>query len=135
MDPHETLGSQPLVGRSEYKRRTGLFTLLFTDVAGSAQLKAALGDQTGVALIQSHHMLVRKLLSHFSEAEEIGTAGDSFLLAFAKPSGTGVARFRLKTRVQSVAEKQSAARRNYCGARPRSCGILLVVVKLANAPL
>jgi class 3 adenylate cyclase len=68
------------------KLRTGLVTLLFTDIVGSAELKRALGDQAGVALIQRHHALVRELLGRFAEAAEIATAGDSFLLEFTKPS-------------------------------------------------
>jgi class 3 adenylate cyclase len=54
MGPQEAQGSRSSAERVQEKRRTGLFTLLFTDVVGSTQLKAALGDQSGVALIQSH---------------------------------------------------------------------------------
>ena len=86
MDPDQTQRGRRLSEMRESKRRTGLFTLLFTDVAGSTQLKAELGDQAGVALLREHHALVRELLAGFAEAEEISTAGDSFLLVFRKPS-------------------------------------------------
>jgi WD40 repeat protein/serine/threonine protein kinase/class 3 adenylate cyclase len=60
--------------------------LLFSDVVGSTALKQALGDRAGVALVQEHHALVRNILEQFPGAEEISTAGDSFLLVFIKPS-------------------------------------------------
>src|SRR5512137_2295254 len=85
MNPGDTSRASS-ASEPEGKHRTGLLTLLFTDVVGSTQLKAALGDQSAVSLIQSHHALVRDLLRRFTEAEEISTAGDSFLLAFARPS-------------------------------------------------
>ncbi len=55
------------------------------DIAGSTQIKAALGDQPGVELIQRHHGILREVLQSF-EAQEISTSGDSFLLVFSKPS-------------------------------------------------
>ena len=68
------------------KHRTGLVTLLFTDIVGSTQIKQALGDRQGVALIQQHHALVREILRQFKEGAEISTAGDSFFIVFVKPS-------------------------------------------------
>ncbi len=68
------------------KFRTGLVTLVFTDLVGSTRLKRVLGDREGVALIQHHHSVVRELLRQFPEAEEAGTAGDSFFIVFARPS-------------------------------------------------
>ncbi|MBI4659149.1 MAG: DUF4384 domain-containing protein [Verrucomicrobia bacterium] len=68
------------------KHRIGLLTLLFTDMVGSTQLKQELGDHEAVALIQHHHDLVREILGRFTEGEEIGTAGDSFFVVFARPS-------------------------------------------------
>ena len=37
-------------------------------------------------VIDGHHSRLRTLLKRFPEAEEIGTAGDSFFIVFAKPS-------------------------------------------------
>jgi len=72
----------------EFRRRhrTGLVTLLFTDMVGSTRIKQALGDRDGVALIQNHHARVREILGQFKEGEEISTAGDSFFIVFVKPS-------------------------------------------------
>jgi serine/threonine-protein kinase len=74
------------VERFRQKHHTELITLLFLDIAGSTHLKQALGDATAVELIQRHHALVRDLLRGFAGSEEIETAGDSFFVAFAKPS-------------------------------------------------
>ncbi len=49
-------------------------------------MKQRLGDKAGAALIQQQRALVRQLLATFPGAEEIETAGDSFLLSFPKPS-------------------------------------------------
>lgn len=68
------------------KHRLALLTLMFTDIVGSTNLKQKLGDQRAVILIQKHHALIRHLLSHFKESEEIETAGDSFFIVFARPS-------------------------------------------------
>jgi tetratricopeptide (TPR) repeat protein/class 3 adenylate cyclase/tRNA A-37 threonylcarbamoyl transferase component Bud32 len=68
------------------KHRAGLLTLLFTDIVDSTKLKQEIGDQKAVILIQQHHAAIREILVHFSEGEEIETAGDSFFIVFTKPS-------------------------------------------------
>src|SRR5437868_8231494 len=86
MDVRAALRQQAKVADFLRKHRIGLLTLLFTDIAGSTRLKQELGDLAAVPIIQKHHSVVRELLSRFSEAEEIETAGDSFFIVFAKPS-------------------------------------------------
>src|SRR5262245_16327599 len=68
------------------KHRTALLTLLFTDLVGSTKLKQDFGDFKAVRLIQTRHALVRELLARIPDAEEIGTAGDSFFIVFVRPS-------------------------------------------------
>lgn len=99
MIPSETAG---LGSGTEHPRdhRTGVYTLLFSDVAGSTHIKAQLGDQRGVALIQWHHAVLRRLLAPFSDAEEINTAGDSFLIVFTTPSDA--LRFALQLQIELV---------------------------------
>ena len=86
MDLQVALEQRAKVEEFQRKHRIGLLTLLFTDLVGSTKLKQELGDREAVALIQQHHALVREILSRFPEGEEIGTAGDSFFIVFAKPS-------------------------------------------------
>ena len=66
--------------------QTGVVTLLFTDIVSSTALKQRLGDKAGAVLIQQQRALVRQFLRIYPGAEEIETAGDSFLLSFSKPS-------------------------------------------------
>jgi class 3 adenylate cyclase len=61
-------------------------TLLFTDIVDSTKLKQTFGDREAVLVIQRHHAVIREILGHFSEGEEIETAGDSFFIVFTKPS-------------------------------------------------
>ncbi len=97
-------GEEPRLDRPEElqgRQRTGLVTLMFTDLVGSTQLKADLGDRAGVGLIQSHHALVRDLLRTCSDAEEVSTAGDSFLIRFAKPSDAVKLALLLQSRLRA----------------------------------
>jgi len=64
----------------------GLVTLVFTDLVDCTKMKDELGDLKGVHLVQAHHQIVREILRTCEGAEEIKTAGDSFLIAFPKPS-------------------------------------------------
>lgn len=68
------------------KNRSGLMTLLFTDIVGSTKLKQELGDHQAVKRMQDHHQLVRNILVEIQAGEEISTAGDSFFIVFEKPS-------------------------------------------------
>ncbi|MBE7502513.1 MAG: protein kinase [Verrucomicrobiales bacterium] len=74
--------------------RTDVVTLVFTDVEGSTALKQHLGDQAGTDLLRRHHQLLRETLACFADATEIGVAGDSFFLAFPRPSAA--VRFALR---------------------------------------
>jgi class 3 adenylate cyclase len=85
-DLEAALDGRAKVAEFQRKHRTGLITLMFTDMVESTQLKQDLGDRDAVLLIQRHHAAVRRLLTQFSTADEISTAGDSFFLVFAKPS-------------------------------------------------
>jgi len=86
MDAPAPLEHHAQVAAFSRRHRTGLVTIVFTDIVGSTALKERLGDQAGTGLIQEHHALVRGLLRVCAEAEEISTAGDSFLILFARPS-------------------------------------------------
>lgn len=97
------------------KHRIGLLTLLFTDMVGSTQLKQALGDTDGFDRIQEHHALVRETLAGFPEGEEIGTAGDSFFLVFAKPSEAVKFSLLLQSRLRELSENSSSPLRDRVG--------------------
>src|SRR5687767_13970908 len=83
------------------KYRTGLLTLVFTDIVGSTALKQGLGDREATTLFQDYRALVRSQRTQFSESEEIETAGDSFLLVFATPSQAVEFALMLQTQLES----------------------------------
>lgn len=62
-----------------------LSTLLFTDIAGSTELAASLGDRDWQELLEQHHTMVRKELARF-RGREIDTAGDGFFATFDGPA-------------------------------------------------
>jgi class 3 adenylate cyclase len=62
-----------------------LATVLFTDVVGSTERAAELGDRRWRDLLDSHHAVVRKELSRF-RGREVSTAGDGFLATFDGPA-------------------------------------------------
>jgi class 3 adenylate cyclase len=62
-----------------------LATVLFTDIVGSTEKLAALGDRRWRELLSQHHAMVRAQLARF-RGREIDTAGDGFLAAFDGPA-------------------------------------------------
>ena len=61
-----------------------LATILVTDIVGSTELAAELGDKAWGQLLDRHHSIVREELREF-RGEEIDTAGDGFLATFDGP--------------------------------------------------
>jgi class 3 adenylate cyclase len=62
-----------------------LATVLFTDIVGSTETAARLGDRAWRELLDSYHAMVRKELSRF-RGREVNTAGDGFLATFDGPA-------------------------------------------------
>jgi class 3 adenylate cyclase len=62
-----------------------LATMLFTDIVGSTERAAELGDRSWRELLQRHHALVRRELARF-RGEERDTAGDGFFATFDGPA-------------------------------------------------
>jgi len=69
---------QPLVERV-------LATVLFTDIVGSTQRAADLGDERWLELLHSHDTVVRRQLDRF-QGREVNTMGDGFMATFAGPA-------------------------------------------------
>ena len=64
---------------------TVLATLLFTDLVGSTERAAELGDRSWRELLERHNTLVRRELERF-RGVEIDTAGDGFFASFDGPA-------------------------------------------------
>ena len=62
-----------------------LLTVLVTDIVGSTEKAAAMGDLKWKDLLQSHDAAVRRELKNF-DGQEINTTGDGFILSFTGPS-------------------------------------------------
>jgi class 3 adenylate cyclase len=60
-------------------------TVLFTDIVGSTQMAADMGDRAWRGLVERHHGAVRALMSRF-RGVEIDTAGDGFFASFDGPA-------------------------------------------------
>jgi class 3 adenylate cyclase len=62
-----------------------LATILFTDIVGSTECAAALGDRRWRELLQQHHSTVRTLLARY-RGVEMDAAGDGFFASFEGPA-------------------------------------------------
>jgi pimeloyl-ACP methyl ester carboxylesterase/class 3 adenylate cyclase len=62
-----------------------LATVLFTDIVGSTEHAATLGDRRWRELLEAHHAEVRRRLERF-RGREVDTAGDGFLATFDGPA-------------------------------------------------
>jgi class 3 adenylate cyclase len=62
-----------------------LTTVLFTDVVGSTERAAALGDRRWRDVLEQHRGLIRRELGRF-RGREVETVGDGFLAAFGSPA-------------------------------------------------
>ena len=64
---------------------TTLATVLFTDLVGSTELAAEIGDRRWRGVLEEHHALVRRELARYGGIE-IDTAGDGFFASFDGPA-------------------------------------------------
>jgi class 3 adenylate cyclase/pimeloyl-ACP methyl ester carboxylesterase len=62
-----------------------LSTVLFTDIVGSSERAASLGDRAWRELLENHHTVVRRQLARF-RGREMDAAGDGFFASFDGPA-------------------------------------------------
>ncbi|MGH7544134.1 MAG: hypothetical protein ACREK7_09360 [Gemmatimonadota bacterium] len=67
------------------KSQRSLQTILFTDLIGSTEKAAALGDRAWRELLERHHAIVRDELRRWG-GREVTEAGDGFLALFENPA-------------------------------------------------
>ena len=73
-----------------------LATVLFTDIVGSTDHLARLGDKAWHDLLARHHAMVRHELAAF-RGREINTAGDGFFATFDGPARVFAAHYAYRT--------------------------------------
>jgi class 3 adenylate cyclase len=73
------------VTREEAELQRVLATVLFTDIVGSTEKSAELGNAGWRDLVERHHAAVRALLERF-RGREVDTAGDGFYATFDGPA-------------------------------------------------
>ncbi len=61
-----------------------LATVLVTDIVGSTELAARIGDRAFTSLLDRHHSMVRRELARF-RGHEVNTTGDGFVATFDGP--------------------------------------------------
>jgi class 3 adenylate cyclase len=71
--------------RPEVEADRILTTLLFTDIVGSTERAASVGDQSWRSLLDAHDRTVREQLRRF-RGKEVNTTGDGFLTSFDGPA-------------------------------------------------
>jgi class 3 adenylate cyclase len=72
-------------GSAEGEPDRVLATVLFTDIVGSSERAAELGDRTWRKVLEQHHELVRRELLRF-RGVEVDTSGDGFFASFDGPA-------------------------------------------------
>jgi class 3 adenylate cyclase len=96
---------------------TVLATVLFTDIVGSTEMAANLGDERWRQTLQGHHAAMRKLLDVYG-GREIDTAGDGFLAAFDGPGRA------IKCALAAVAAERDAGLVIRAGVHTGECEVL-----------
>jgi class 3 adenylate cyclase/alpha-beta hydrolase superfamily lysophospholipase len=96
---------------------TVLATVLFTDIVGSSETAALLGDKRWQQILQSHQAAMRKLLSAYG-GREIDSAGDGFLAAFDGPGRA------IKCALAAVAAEREAGVVIRAGVHTGECEVL-----------
>jgi class 3 adenylate cyclase len=78
-----------------------LATILFTDIVGSTERAATLGDSAWRQLLQRHHAVVRRELARF-QGRELDTAGDGFFATFDGPARAVLAASAIRDALRSL---------------------------------
>src|SRR5512133_2961605 len=72
-------------GWAEAEPERVLATVLFTDIVGSTEKAAQLGDRAWRELLERHHAVIRRQLIRY-HGRELDTAGDGFFASFDGPA-------------------------------------------------
>ena len=105
-----------------------LSTVLFTDIVGSTEKQAALGDHAWKELVLEHHSLVRDALTRWRGVEN-DTAGDGFYATFDGPARAIRCAREVAHRVRDLGiEVRAGIHTGECELIENKCGGLTVSI-------
>ena len=105
-----------------------LATVLFTDIVGSTERQARLGDRAWKELMERHHAVVRDQLERFRGREQ-DTAGDGFFARFDGPAQAIRCAQEIATAVQPLGiEVRGGVHTGECELVEGKCGGLSVSI-------
>jgi class 3 adenylate cyclase len=114
-----------------------LTTVLFTDIVGSTERAAELGDRAWRELLASHHAIVRGEIARF-RGEEIDTAGDGVFASFDGPARAIRCACAVRSAVRELGlEMRAGVHTGECeldGDRPRGIAVHIGARVAAEAP-
>lgn len=107
---------------------TILSTVLFTDIVGSTEKQAALGDRGWKSLVEQHHAIVRDQLGRWRGIEN-DTAGDGFYATFDGPARAIHCAIEVARRVQDLGiEIRAGVHTGECEVIDGKCGGITVSI-------
>ncbi len=107
---------------------TVLATVLFTDIVGSTERQAAVGDRAWKTVVERHHDLVRRELDRWRGTER-DTAGDGFFATFDGPARAVRCALEIRERVRDLGlEIRAGVHTGECEIVDRKVGGLAVSI-------
>jgi class 3 adenylate cyclase len=107
---------------------TILATVLFTDIVGSTERQAELGDRGWKQMVERHHELVRRALERWHGVER-DTAGDGFFATFDGPARAVRCALEVSDRVRALGlEIRAGVHTGECEIVDRKVGGLAVSI-------
>jgi class 3 adenylate cyclase len=117
-DPEMDLIEEFLTGRRPQRSTERvLATVLFTDIVGSTEHAAQIGDRAWRDVLDQHDAVVRELIDRF-RGREIKTLGDGFVATFDRPAGA------VRCAEEIVEHVRALGLRVRCGLHTGECELL-----------
>ena len=114
---------------------TILSTVLFTDIVGSTEHQARLGDRAWKDLVERHHATVREALDEWRGVEN-DTAGDGFYATFDGPARAIHCALEIRDRVRDLGiEIRAGVHTGECELIDGKCGGIAVTIGARIAAL
>jgi class 3 adenylate cyclase len=105
-----------------------LSTVLFTDIVGSTERQAAMGDRAWRDVVLAHHERVRDALDRWRGVEN-DTAGDGFFATFDGPARAVRCALEVSDRVRDLGiEIRAGVHTGECEAVDGKCGGIAVAI-------